>query len=144
MDDLLDAAVGFAQEMLAERGAFYPFGAVVTSDGDVAMSTADPGLGDFPDSVSVIEALVEKLRRQATGGEIRAAAICCDLHASEDERGMTTAIGTTIEHRDADPVHVLLPYRLGADRAASYGELRAARVEARIFGGRARRQGLET
>lgn len=132
-DDLLDAAVTFAQEMLARRGEFYPFGAVVTAEGAVALSAADPGLGDYPDSVSVIDALRQAFKRQAQTGEIRGAAICCDVRVEDDGSGMTDAIRTTIEHREDEPVHVLLPYRLGNDRTASYGELRAARAEPTIF-----------
>jgi hypothetical protein len=132
MDDLLDASVTFAQEMLGKRGEFYPFGAVVLDDGTVAMSAADPGLGDYPDSVSVIDALGKAFRRQASGSEIRTSAICCDVRIEDDGSGMTDAIRTTIEHRDADPVHVLLPYRLD-DRGPEYGDLRAARADRTIF-----------
>jgi len=134
MDDLLDAAVTFAREMLADRGRFYPFGATVLIEGNVAMSSAaDPGLGDHPDSVSVIEALRETFREQAARGDIRASAICCDVRIDDDVSGMTDAIQTTIEHRDADPVHVLMPYRLGREHGPSYGELRATRAEPTIF-----------
>jgi hypothetical protein len=133
MDDLLAAAVGFAQEMLAKRGEFYPFGAIVMTDGDVAMSAVDPGLGDQPDSLSVIDALTEGFRIQALGGEIKASAICCDVSVRDDGSGMTDAIRTTIEHRESDPVHVLLPYRIDPGGNPSYGELLASRAEPTIF-----------
>jgi hypothetical protein len=133
MDALLDAAVGFAQEMLAERGAFYPFGAVVLDDGHVAMSPGDPSLGDHPDSQSVIDALTRTLRAQASSGEIRACAICCDVRTEDDGHGMTDAIRTTIEHRASAPVEVLLPYRLEREQLPAYGELRAAPAEPAVF-----------
>jgi hypothetical protein len=133
MDDLLDATVRFAQDMLAKRGEFYPFGAIVMADGQVAMSAADPGLGDHPDSVTVINALTDAFRSQARSEEIRASAICCDVRVADDGSGMTDAIRTTIEHRDSDPVHVLLPYQLDHDGSVSYGELRAARAETTVF-----------
>lgn len=131
MDNLLDAAIKFAQDMLAKRCEFYPFGASVSDAGQVGMAAADPGLGDHPDSLSVIEALTEGFRSAAAGGEIRAAAICCDVRVDDDGSGMTDAIRVTIEHRDDEPVHVLLPYRLGDELA--YGELRAARAPRTIF-----------
>jgi len=134
MDDLLDASVTFAQEMLGRRGEFYPFGAVVLADGTVAMSAMDPGLGDHPDSVSVIHALEEVLRQQASRREIRASAICSDVRIEDDGTGMADAIRTTIEHRDADPVQVVLPYRCDERGSPEYGELRAAHAERTIFG----------
>ena len=133
MDELLDAAVGFAREMLVDRGAFYPFGATVLAEGDVAMSTVDAGLGDAPESAGVIEALTESFREQAAHGDIRACAICCDVRLEEHASGLDDAILITIEHRDAGAVHVFLPYRLGDDRDLSYGELSALRAESAIF-----------
>jgi hypothetical protein len=133
MDDLLDASVTFARHMLAERGEFYPFGAIVLADGQVAMSAPDPTLGDHPDSLSVIDALTDALRSQAESGEIRASAICCDVRVHDDGSGMTDAIRTTIEHRESDPVDVLLPYRRGEDGSLSFGELSAMRPEATVF-----------
>jgi len=119
MDALLDAAVGFAKKMLVDRGAFYPFGATVLTEGNVAMVTADAELGDYSESASVIDALTDSLRQQAARGDIRACAICCDIRLEADRGGMADAIGTTIEHRDAEAVRVLLPYRLDGDRDAS-------------------------
>jgi hypothetical protein len=135
MDALLDAAVTFAQEMLGERGAFFPFGAIVLDDGHVAMSPGDPGLGDHPDSQAVIDALAAAFREQASGGGIRACAICCDVRTEADAEGMTDAIRTTIEHRESDPVHVLLPYRLEEELPPTYGELRAVPAEPSVFAG---------
>jgi hypothetical protein len=46
----------------------------------------------------------------------------------------TDAIGFFIEHQDAEPVQVLLPYSRKRFRGVSYGELFAVPGERRVFG----------
>jgi len=125
MDALLDALVGFARKMLVQRSAFYPFAAEVTSDGRVQMVTADLDAAEPPSEV-VLAALHERLRGDASRGEVRAAGTCADVRIEADDGdGSSDAIRVEIEHRDADPVRVFLPYVVEAPGRVVFGELRA-------------------
>ena len=57
LDDLLNAVLPFAEELLGKNGEFYPFGAVVSNDGDARMTAGDPALGDHPLSNDVLATL---------------------------------------------------------------------------------------
>jgi hypothetical protein len=132
MDELLDALVGFAKKMLVARSAFYPFAAEVTTDGRVQMVTAD--LDDaVPAPDEVIRVLVERLRREAGTGEIRAAGICVDVRLEPDDLPPSDAIRVDVEHVDEDPVRVFLPYVVELPGRVVFGELVAEPGHSRVF-----------
>ena len=43
MDNMLDAALPFAQQMLTKHGEFYPYAVSMSAGGEVAMVAADVG-----------------------------------------------------------------------------------------------------
>jgi multidrug efflux pump subunit AcrA (membrane-fusion protein) len=123
MDGLLNALVGFAQQMLAERGAFYPCAAGVTASGQLQMVTADLA-ADQPPPDEVLQALVDRLQQDVAAGEIQAAATRIDVSlAPRSGEPAGDAIRVDIEHADAEPVRLFLPYVIGAPGRVSYGEL---------------------
>ncbi len=130
MDALLDALMRFAQEMLDKHGEFYPFAAVVTNDGDLQMVSAYSET-EHPPSQELIDLLHARLRDQARGGEIRAAGVCVDVRVRSPHD--TDAIQASLEHRDADPVNVFLPYRKRRLGDYDYGELFATAADRRVF-----------
>jgi hypothetical protein len=133
MDALLDALLRFAQQSLERHSEFYPFAAVVDSDGQIQLVAGYAG-DDNPDSLELIDLLYESLTRQSTAGEIRAAAVCADVRVTPPGAAdKTDAIRVAIEHANADPVEVLLPYGKRRLRGIDYGELFAQSGTARVF-----------
>jgi hypothetical protein len=127
LDRLLNEALPFAQQMLDKSGEFYPYGAAIGADGQVAMFGADPGQGEHPKSSDVIAMLVGGLR--AKRADLRAAAVVADVRAGESD-----AIRVQVEHREGPVLTVLLPYkkkRLG--RGIEYGQMRASAAEAQVW-----------
>ena len=76
-DRLLSAVFPFAQQMLAKRGTFLPFGATVLADGNVALAA---GMADALQGApqQIIDLLLAGFKKQAAAGEIRAAVVCYD------------------------------------------------------------------
>lgn len=57
LDGVLSAALDTAQHLLAKNGDFFPFGITVSDIGDIGMAAGDPGLGEKPDSMAVLDTL---------------------------------------------------------------------------------------
>src|SRR3954453_20572331 len=132
MDELLDYLVTFAQQMLDKRGEFYPFGATISSDGTLqpaAVASDD----EHPESTEVLGLLETGFREQAKQNEIRAAALCADVLVRPADSEPTDAIQVAIEHVEADPVIVLLPYTKRRLRGIEYGELTAQTGTSKVF-----------
>jgi hypothetical protein len=77
LDDLLNALLPFAKQMLEKYGEFIPFAAVMSSTGEIASVAGDIG-NEHPDSQEVIDFLTGVFQRQALAGEIKACGICID------------------------------------------------------------------
>lgn len=119
LDELLGAALGFAQKQLDAHAEFYPYAVVVDVDGQQRMVSADSG-SDRPKSSELITTLVGKLSEQRD--QLRGAAIVADvrLPAKGD------AVRVTLEHAEQVALTVLLPYRRRRfGRGVDYGDLQA-------------------
>jgi hypothetical protein len=81
MDELLNALLPFAQQMIEQHGEFYPSGASMTAQGEVSLVAADTG-EEMPASQDLIQASTGSLRQRADADEIRAAAIVAELSSS--------------------------------------------------------------
>lgn len=121
LDALLSATLPFAQQLLEKNGEFFPFGAMIEINDDLALTSADPAMvGEHPASADVIAALVERFRslRDTT----RAVAVVSDVQLGESH-----AVRVELEHRDGHSFAVILPYEQDpARRATQYGELALA------------------
>ena len=118
LDGLMRVTLPFAQQMLAKAGEFYPFGMIVTVDGDTEMFAADPGSGEHPASVEVRTFIFDGMR--GSREKFRAIAVCLDVRLPDSD-----AIRVELEHRDGQALAVLLPYkkkRFGRD--LDYQDLR--------------------
>jgi hypothetical protein len=133
MDALLDPLLTFAQRSLDQHGEFFPFGATISSEGELAMAAATTE-SDRPPSQELIDLMEEEFRQAASRGEIRAAAICLDVLLRPPGAEPIDAIEVRIEHREADPVNVHLPYKKRRLRGIEYGDLSASHGVPRVFG----------
>jgi hypothetical protein len=121
LDALLNVLLPFAQEMLAKRGEFLPFGASMSQDGEIAMAAAS--LSDPQTPEQLLRTLEDGLRTRASASEIRAAGVCADVrirHPDTDQ--VSDAIQARLEHAEGEAVDVLLPYRKKLFGRLTYGE----------------------
>lgn len=133
LEELLNALLPFAQQQLARRGAFLPFGAQMTANGEVSLGASYTG-EDPSQATDLLDMLVRGFQQEATSGRIRAAAVCVDVLVTPP--GSTTkmdAICVQLEHREGGDVMVYVPYRKGWFGRVKYGELFATEGLRRIF-----------
>ena len=128
MDQLLNAAIPFAQEELAKHGQFYPYGAAITTDGDVKLLGAHSGT-EKPRSQSLIDSLIEGAAQELS--RLRAVALVADVRVSS---GGGDAVRVEIEHREGLALTVLLPYvKKAFGRGVQYKQLSAAEGARRFW-----------
>jgi hypothetical protein len=65
--------------------------------------------------------------------DIRASGIAANVRATDPEGRETDAVNVALEHSDAEPVSVFLPYERKRLRGIEYGELFATSSERRVF-----------
>jgi len=133
LEELLNALIPFAQEMLAKNGEFYPFGASIDAQGEVIGQAADTG-EEQPDSNDVIAMLVAGMREEAKRGEIRAAGICYDARVvPPGKTEKTDAIACRLEHASGEAFVTFVPYRKGFTGRYKYDELFASEGDQAVF-----------
>ena len=136
LDNLLNAILPFAQQMLAKHGEFYPFGSAMTNSGEIVAQGAALESNDHPASQPLIELMTQAFRKQALAGQIRAAGICYDVRTiPPGESVKTDAICVTLESNTGQCVSVFVPYKKGWFGKIKYGELFASKIDAQIFVG---------
>jgi hypothetical protein len=99
-----------AVHLLRRKGRFWPFGAVVWSDGECQLAAAPVETGErFPPAQTLRDRLIEELRAEAAAGRIQAAGLAADAREVEVEgRGVTNAVRLDVESVDgrAEVVHL--------------------------------------
>ncbi len=136
LDALLGVVMPFAQQMLVERGDFYPFGATMKADGKIEQVAAHTG-EEFPEPQQLIDLLLGGYHAQAVKGELRATALCLDsLTIPPGQSQKSDAICVRLEHVDGESVDVFLPYCQNGHGEVSWGELFAAKGPGGVFLGR--------
>jgi hypothetical protein len=126
LDGLLGSSLPFAQEMLDRRGEFFPYAARISLAGETQLIAGDPGEGEQPTSVAVIQVLVEGLR--AERDTLRAAAVVSDVRLADSD-----AVRVELEHADGHAIVALLPYRKKLLRRIEYGQMTAGAGERQIW-----------
>jgi hypothetical protein len=131
MDELLNAALPFAQQQLAKHGEFYPYGVALTIEGKVELLAASTG-DEHPASTELLGLLAEGARSKLS--QLRAAAFIADIRMGP---GQGDAIRVDIEHREGHAIAVLLPYsKKSFGRGLAYGQLIGAPSTHRLWSGR--------
>lgn len=133
LDSLWNSLFPFAQQMLAKRGAFYPFGASIKADGQMVMNAADTG-SEHPEPTQMLELLIAGFRREAAAGSVRAAGMCLDVRVTPPNSSeKSDAICAQLEHAEGQCVDVFLPYKKGFLGRYKFGDVFATPRESRIF-----------
>jgi hypothetical protein len=131
IEQILNYLLPVAEDMLSKHGEFYPYAAMMNTGGEVQSVSAAPD--EQPDVGELLLALHAKLREQAADGTIRASGIASDVTLTDPDSGQVTdAVQLELDHADAEPVDVYVPYESGTD-GVKFGELVAAAGQAPIF-----------
>ena len=134
LNALLDTLLPVAQMLLRNHGEFYPFGAVMTSSGEIRHVGAKMEDDDHPPSQPLIDLLTENFKKQAKRGELRAAGICYDvLTVPPGEGQKCDAVCFSLEHYLGETVNVFVPYVKTASGNIQYGEIFAAKRTGQFF-----------
>jgi hypothetical protein len=127
LEGLLNAVLPFAEQQLARHGEFFPFGATISEDGQMALLGGDPGLGERPHSQAVLDLLYQGARDAAT--RYRAAAFAADVRAEGSD-----AVRVELEHREGSVLVVLVPYQQNMPQGTiTFGQMRASAGQARVW-----------
>jgi len=130
-EQLMNAALPLARQMLQEHGEFFPFAMALNAKGQVVAVAAHDE--SHATSNDLIRQLKEIFARQAIAGEYRATALIYEAQVQAPAKGAKTdAIAVALDHRDNYSVVVLLPYRLEAGRL-TVGEMFAQRGSGDVF-----------
>ncbi len=117
LDALLNAALPFAEQTLSKYGEMYPFGAAVSSGGQLEMLASDPGIGERPNSEVVLRALYDSAR--ASSRTRRAFAFAADVRVSAAD-----TVRVELEHQDGAAIVVLVPYsRSRLKKKVTFGQI---------------------
>jgi len=115
-EELLNAAIPFAERMLSEHGEFLPYAEALGSDGEFVSIGATDGR-ERPPSADVIQLLRGGLKAGAKSGKYRATALVYDVRiALPSSSTKSDAIAVSLNHRDRYSVLVYFPYRLEGRR----------------------------
>jgi len=116
-ESLLHEVIPFAEQMLSERGEFFPFAGALTPNGEFMPIVGYESLGHTPDEL--IDLLANRLREGAVAGEYAATALVYNARVRPPEgTEETDAISAEIEHRDGYAATLFFPYAVGNDEAA--------------------------
>jgi hypothetical protein len=66
LDELLNASLPFAQQMLDKHGEFFPYAVAITLSGETKLVAGDPGQGEQPSSADVLQVLAQGLALRQT------------------------------------------------------------------------------
>jgi hypothetical protein len=134
LDALFNTLLPFAQTMLRKHGEFYPFGALMNSNGEIQHVGAKMEDDDHPPSQSLVDLLTNAFKQQAKRGELRAAGICYDaLTIPPGENRKRDAVCCCLEHSSGETVNVFVPYVKKADGDIQYGEIFAGKRTGQFF-----------
>ena len=123
LEELMNSLIPFAQKLLAKAGEFYPFGASMRPDGQLAMNGAYTG-SERPRSQELIDLLTSGFQREAAAGNLCAAGICFDVRVlPPGATEKSDAICVQLEHADGESIEIYLPYKKGWFGKVKYGEL---------------------
>jgi len=129
---LLEFLMPFAEQMLKKHGEFFPFGAAVTTAGEVTAQAAYDG-NETPESAEVVAALTQGFQASAKAGEVRATGICYDGRITQENGKKTDAIIMSLEHVSGCATRTYVPYSKGFFGGYRFGALVAGLDDPKIF-----------
>ena len=131
-ENLMNAALPFAEQMLQKHGEFFPYGAALKGNGEIASVAGYDGR-EQPPSNDIIRLLKEGFVQGAKSGEYKATALVYDVRVTVPSTGTKSdAIAVSLNHRDNYSVVVFFPYQL-TNGQLTFGEVFAQKGESDVF-----------
>lgn len=134
-EKLMNAAIPFAEHMLAKYGEFFPFGIALDNAGKVVridVQESDDGT-KRPQTAVWLARFDQAFMAGARDGKYRATCLVSDVRANlPGSADKSDAIHIGLEHRDNFAVEVLIPYVIRKDKPVLAKPVAQAR-EPRIF-----------
>lgn len=119
---LMDAVLPLAEQLLNDHGEFFPYGGAMTSAGKIVSVAAYDG-DEHPPSSEVISMLQKAFISAAESKEYKATALVYDVRVPlPDSSEKSDAIAINLDHESGYSVIVFLPYQL------SGGELKFGNI----------------
>src|SRR5712692_1073934 len=132
-EKLLSAVIPIAQRMLKDLGAFIPFGAFTTKEGEVQLAG---GQGD-PSHLQpqdIVDMYLDAYREAASRGDFTATALCVDVRVHlPGKLEKTDAIQIMLEHSGGEALNAFMPYQKQANSRITYAPLFATPSDPRVF-----------
>ncbi len=117
---LLDEAIFIASHQLNDIGTFYPYAAVMESNGEIKLVGVPAKQEGKPQPQQTLKALKKALLQLNKKKKYRAVAIFVDFVAKrKDTGGRQSGIRVELEHRLPDTLSVFLPYLVSQDGTVS-------------------------
>lgn len=134
LDALLNTLLLVVRRLLREQGEFLPFGAIMSSTGEVRVVGGKIEGDDHPGAQPLIDLLTDTFKKQAAKGQLRAVGMCYDvLTVPPGEDRKRDAVCCGLEHCLGETVDVCIPYVKGTNGDVQYGETFAANRTAQFF-----------
>jgi hypothetical protein len=130
---LLSAVIPIAQRMLKDLGAFIPFGAFVTADGEVQLAGGE-GDPSHLETQEIVEMYLEAYRAAAANGSFSSTALCVDVRIHVPGKlEKTDAIQIMLEHSEGEALNAFMPYEKHGQADITYASLFAAPADPLVF-----------
>jgi hypothetical protein len=109
-EDLMNAVLPFAKQMLSQHREFFPFGGTMSPSGEIAHTSGWTG-AEHPPSSEVISILNGGFRAGAVAGTYKATALVYDVRTvPPGATAKQDAIAVNLDHRGDYSVVVMFPY----------------------------------
>jgi hypothetical protein len=128
LDELVDAAVGFALERIASAGEFLPFALAVSAGGE--RQALQPNYPHGHDRQIADQLAAQWAALIDVKDSLRAAAVAVSVTLTEANRD---GIEITVEHREGVAIGLIFPYLVDADRTCDLETPSAYPEEPRIW-----------
>ncbi len=130
---LVHDGIPFAEEMLATRGEFLPFGAAIGNDGQIQMVMSMPDEDDQLNADAGVSALELIFGRWVDEGTVSAIAMFSNVRVKEtaDSEGFA-AVHVGYEHQVGYSVNAFYPYALTGG-AVEFGDVTGEFRESTVF-----------
>lgn len=131
-EKLMGAALPFAEQMLQQHGEFFPYGAALKSNNEIASVAGYDGR-EQPPSKDIIRLVKQGFVQGAKSGEYKATALVYDVKVALPSSGLKSdAIAVSLNHRENYSVIVLFPYQL-KNGQITFGEVFAQKGDSDVF-----------
>ena len=131
-ENLMNSALPFAEQMLREHGEFFPYGAALKGNGEMASVAGYDGR-EKPPSNDIIRMLKQSFVQGAKSGDYKATALVYNVKVTlPSSHQKSDAIVVSLNHRENYSVVVFFPYQL-RNGELTVGEVFAEKGEADVF-----------